>query len=87
MATLNGKWDGEIYLHDKRKNEEILMWHPTRATIESRLKRYIVPLDEQKEYESENLWINVSHAIKQGDQVMATEEKSKIEQKQRDHSF
>jgi hypothetical protein len=53
VAVIHGKWDGEIYLHDKRKNEEHLMWCPTKTTIESRLKRYIVPLDEQKEFESE----------------------------------
>jgi hypothetical protein len=53
LAHIHGKWDGEIYLHDKRKNEEIIMWSPSKSTIESRLKRYIVTLEEQKEFESE----------------------------------
>jgi hypothetical protein len=50
---LNGKWDGEIYLQDKRLTEETLFWCPTKKIIEQRLKRFIVPIDEQKDYESE----------------------------------
>ena len=53
IAVLNGKWDGEIYLQDKRLNEQILFWCPNKKIIDQRLKRFIVPIDEQKDYESE----------------------------------
>lgn len=52
VAVINGKWDGEIYLHDKRSNEQILFLCPIKI-IDQRLKRYIVPIDEQKDFESE----------------------------------
>ncbi len=66
---------------DKKQN---LLWNPTKQVIESRLQRYIVPLEEQKEFESEILWLKVSEAIKKCDQNLATEEKSIIEIKQRE---
>jgi hypothetical protein len=54
IATLSGKWDGEITLNEKRaEKKSCLLWNPTKQIIESRLKRFIVPLEEQKEFESE----------------------------------
>jgi oxysterol-binding protein-related protein 8 len=84
VATIKGKWDDEIYIHDKLTNQESLLWCPTKNIIESRLKRSIVPVNEQSDNESERLWERVSDAIKASDQYLATEEKSKIEQKQRE---
>lgn len=87
VAVLHGKWDGEIVLQDKRENKQSLFWKPNTQVIESRLKRFIVPLDEQEEFESEKLWLKVSEAIKNSDQNLATEEKSKVETKQREEEF
>ncbi|CAF1064948.1 unnamed protein product, partial [Brachionus calyciflorus] len=87
VAVLNGKWDGEIVLQDKRENKQITLWKPDLKVIESRLKRFIVPLDEQEDFESEKLWLKVSEAIKISDQNLATEEKCKIETKQREEEF
>ena len=84
MATISGKWDGEIYLTEKISKTQSLLWNPTKQVIESRLQRYIVPLDEQKEFESELLWLKVSEAIRKCDQHLATEEKSIIEARQRE---
>jgi hypothetical protein len=55
IAIINGKWDGEIILNEKRMEQQkpLLLWNPTKQVIESRLKRYIVPLKDQKEFESE----------------------------------
>ncbi len=89
-ATLTGKWDGEIWLHDKRtiitsaavtapvaateanahqhhhqqKTQHTLLWSPSKQVIESRLKRYVVPVAEQMEFESVRLWERVSNAIR-----------------------
>ena len=60
------------------------LWCPGRQVIESRLKRFIVPLEEQAEFESEKLWLKVSEAIQNSDQNLATDEKTKIELKQRE---
>ncbi|MCL4123912.1 UNVERIFIED_CONTAM: hypothetical protein GTU68_045605, partial [Idotea baltica] len=48
-----------------------------------RLPRYTVSLDQQGEWESERLWNFVSVAIKNDDQVAATEEKTILEEAQR----
>lgn len=57
LAVLRGKWDGEIVLQERRSGEldvvESVMWSPSQDVIENRLKRYVVPVDEQQEYESE----------------------------------
>ncbi len=59
IATLHGKWDGEIMLQQKRvdmttaNSPPLVLWNPTKQVIESRLKRFIVPLDDQMEFESE----------------------------------
>jgi hypothetical protein len=56
IAAINGKWDGEIFINEKRNNEpskQTVLWNPTKSVIESRLKRFIVPLDQQYEFESE----------------------------------
>ena len=60
------------------------MWNPTKQIIESRLKRYIVSYEDQMEFESEKLWSKVSEAIKSCDQNLATEEKTRIESRQRE---
>lgn len=44
------------------------------------------PLKEQEDRESQKLWRKVTTAIKQRDQVVATEEKSKIEDMQREEA-
>jgi hypothetical protein len=46
--------------------------------------RFVVPLDDQLEFESEKLWLHVSSAIKEKDQHLATEEKTKVELRQRE---
>jgi hypothetical protein len=91
MAVINGKWDGEILLNEKKvylntnqSSEQIVLWKPTKDIIESRLKRYVVPIENQMEFESEKLWLHVGAAIKNQDQNLATEEKTKIELKQRE---
>lgn len=53
IANITGKWDGEIILNEKREQKQCLLWNPTKQIIESRLKRYIVPIDMQCEFESE----------------------------------
>jgi hypothetical protein len=88
MCTLNGKWDNEIYLTERTTttSTEIrqIFWNPTaKEIIEQRLKPYVVDFDKQNEYESEKLWFKVSEAIRNSDQYLATEEKSKIETRQR----
>ncbi|KAG8179305.1 hypothetical protein JTE90_024151 [Oedothorax gibbosus] len=83
LATLEGHWDGEIYIRDRRTGDEHLFWNPDAEVRAKRLKRYTVPTEYQDEYESERLWQHVSCAILRGDQIAATEEKTLLEEAQR----
>ncbi|CAL1281157.1 unnamed protein product [Larinioides sclopetarius] len=83
LATLEGHWDGEIYIRDRRTGEECLFWNPNSDIRASRLKRHTVPTEYQDEFESERLWQHVSFAILKGDQIAATEEKTLLEEAQR----
>ncbi|XP_076351561.1 oxysterol-binding protein-related protein 8 isoform X4 [Tachypleus tridentatus] len=83
LATIEGHWDAEIYFMDKRIEEEHILWNPTSEVRGKRLKRYTVLLELQNEFESERLWQRVSEAISQCDQVAATEEKTLLEEAQR----
>mgnify|MGYP002803968213 CR=1 FL=1 len=91
LCKLDGKWDGEVLITDLRSanhetEEEILpdlFWEPTADVRSTRLKRHVVDLDNQEEFESQNLWRYVSDAIRASDQVKATEEKFKLEEEQR----
>ncbi|XP_069937663.1 oxysterol-binding protein-related protein 8, partial [Cherax quadricarinatus] len=83
LATLDGHWDGKITLTDKRTGEEEVLWHATPEVKSQRLERYTVALDQQGQFESERLWQLVSYAIKNDDQIAATEEKTILEEAQR----
>ncbi|XP_068228302.1 oxysterol-binding protein-related protein 8 isoform X3 [Palaemon carinicauda] len=83
LATLEGHWDGKITLTDKRTGEEETLWHATPEIKSQRLQRFTVSVDQQGQFESERLWQLVSAAIKNDDQVAATEEKTILEEAQR----
>ncbi|CAF0861310.1 unnamed protein product [Adineta ricciae] len=83
LYTFSGHWDDEIILIDKTTHMKSVLWKVTPSVINSRLKRYVVPIEQQQENESERLWQRVTSAIRQNDQVLATEEKTIIESEQR----
>lgn len=84
LATLEGFWDGVIYIKDRRGAGELqVLWHPTATVRKSRLTRYTVPIDQQGQHESERLWQHVSSAILRDDMAAATEEKTSLEEVQR----
>jgi len=74
-----------VYVHLVLFNfkEEEVLWEVTEKIKASRLKRFTIPLDEQRPSESEKLWIKVSEAIINEDQDAATVEKTILEEKQR----
>ena len=83
LATLEGHWDTEIAIKDKKTGQHSSLWVASPEVKAKRLKRFTVPLSAQGDFESEKLWINVSKAIHAGDQVAATEEKTILEDAQR----
>ncbi|XP_063392017.1 oxysterol-binding protein-related protein 8 [Cydia fagiglandana] len=82
IATVEGYWDGRIDIRDKRNGEEATLLD-VAVLKEQRLTRYLMKLENQQEFESQRLWLRVSEAIHNEDQVAATEQKTIIEEAQR----
>ncbi|KAH0620956.1 hypothetical protein JD844_021879, partial [Phrynosoma platyrhinos] len=83
LASLDGHWDGEVYINDLKNSSTEIFWNPTSEVRKQRLKRHIVLFEEQTEFESERLWQHVTSAISKGDQNKATQEKFVLEEEQR----
>nr|XP_036217326.1 oxysterol-binding protein-related protein 8 isoform X3 [Bactrocera oleae] len=83
MANITGHWDTEMTIKEAKTGEETVLFKADADTKHKRLVRYVVPLDAQLPNESERLWEKVSLAIRNDDQVGATEEKTELEEAQR----
>ncbi|XP_036375927.1 oxysterol-binding protein-related protein 8 isoform X4 [Megalops cyprinoides] len=83
LATLEGHWDSEIFINDKKTGVVETFWNPTPELRQSRLTRCTVPPEEQGDFESEKLWQHVTRAINNKDQTEATNEKFILEEAQR----
>ncbi|XP_032270466.1 oxysterol-binding protein-related protein 5 isoform X2 [Phoca vitulina] len=83
VARLRGHWDREVFLKEEGRGSMELFWNPSREVRGQRLKRHTVLLEDQTELESERLWQHVTRAIGEGDQHKATQEKSSLEEMQR----
>lgn len=83
LATIKGHWDGELKIKDSRSGEESVLFAPTAEVKSKRLKRFTVPMESQGATESERLWQHVSDAISRDDQRAATDEKTVLEEAQR----
>lgn len=83
LATVDGHWDSEVFIHEKRSGQSETLWNPTSDIRSSRLKRQVVQIDQQGVFESERLWQHVTRAIMDRDQVRATQEKFVLEEAQR----
>ncbi|XP_018396020.1 PREDICTED: oxysterol-binding protein-related protein 8 isoform X3 [Cyphomyrmex costatus] len=86
LATIMGYWDGLILITDKRTGQENIFFNPTPEVRNKRLKKYSVPLEHQGAWESEKLWLAVTHAINRDDQIAATEAKTRLEEAQRERA-
>ncbi|XP_065835192.1 oxysterol-binding protein-related protein 8-like isoform X2 [Oscarella lobularis] len=84
VFLLDGHWDGEVWLTEKQSpGAKSLLWNPDSSVRSGRLKRHVIDLPEQGDFESERLWKNVTEAIINEDQTRATEEKAVLEDRQR----
>ncbi|XP_018621108.2 oxysterol-binding protein-related protein 8-like isoform X3 [Scleropages formosus] len=83
LATLEGHWDSEVFITDKKTCVVETFWNPTAELRNSRLMRCTVPLEDQGDFESEKLWQHVTRAINNKDQTRATNEKFLLEEAQR----
>uniref|UniRef100_A0A8C4GHK5 Oxysterol-binding protein n=1 Tax=Dicentrarchus labrax TaxID=13489 RepID=A0A8C4GHK5_DICLA len=86
LATVDGHWDSEVFIHEKHSGQQETLWNPSPDIRSSRLKRQVVQIDQQGEFESERLWQHVTSAIMDRDQLRATQEKFVLEEAQRRES-
>uniref|UniRef100_A0A673VXV4 Oxysterol-binding protein n=1 Tax=Salmo trutta TaxID=8032 RepID=A0A673VXV4_SALTR len=86
LATVDGHWDGEVFLQEKKSGQQEHLWNPTPEVRSTRLKRQVVQLDQQGQFESERLWQHVTSAIVDRDQNQATQEKFVLEEAQRNQA-
>lgn len=83
LAMIDGNWDKVIKIKEKRTGKQSVLWEASQSTFSHRLKRYVVPMSQQQENESQRLWQKVSESLKVSDQKQATIEKTKLEERQR----
>jgi len=83
LYELSGMWNGEMFIKDMVTGKKELLFNATNAKHSPPLVR---PLEEQQERESQKLWINVTAALRERNHEVATDEKSKIEEMQREEA-
>ncbi|OMP86509.1 Oxysterol-binding protein-like protein OBPa [Diplodia seriata] len=83
LYELSGLWTGEMWAKNLTTGKKQLLFDATNARETAPSVR---PLKEQEDRESQKLWQKVTAAIKQRDQIVATDEKSKIEDMQREEA-
>ncbi|KAF2090161.1 Oxysterol-binding protein [Saccharata proteae CBS 121410] len=83
LYELSGLWTGEMYIKDLATGKKQLLFDAAHARETPPQAR---PISEQDERESQRLWQKVNAAIKQRDHHAATDEKSRIEDMQREEA-
>ena len=80
LYELSGLWNKQMFIKDLTTGDKTLLFNArgARETYPS-----VRPLAEQEERESQNLWQHVTAAVKNKDHNTATDEKFKIEDRQR----
>ncbi len=83
LFELSGLWNSEMFIKDLVTGSKTLLFNAkgARETYPS-----VRPLEEQEERESQNLWQKVTIALRQKDHQVATDEKFRIEDRQREEA-
>ncbi|KIN04166.1 hypothetical protein OIDMADRAFT_40239 [Oidiodendron maius Zn] len=83
LYEISGMWSGEMFLKDMKTGQREVLFDATKASHTPPSAR---PLEEQDERESQRLWYKTAQAVIARDHELATDEKSKIEDRQRDEA-
>jgi oxysterol-binding protein-related protein 8 len=83
LYELSGLWSGPMYIKDVVTGHKELLFDATNAKHSPPKTR---PLQEQTERESQRLWRSTVQAVNARDHEKATDEKSKIEDRQREEA-
>lgn len=83
LFELSGMWTEEMVIRDVKTGKRDVLFNALNAKPTAPLVR---PIDEQEERESQKLWQATAKAVIKRDHVVATDEKTKIEDQQRDEA-
>lgn len=83
LYELSGLWTGEMQIRDVKTNQKKVLFDATHAKHSPPLTR---PISEQGERESQRLWLTTVKAVHVRDHAKATDEKAKIEDRQREEA-
>ncbi|KAL2057071.1 hypothetical protein ABVK25_002810 [Lepraria finkii] len=83
LYELSGMWSEEMFCKNVKTGQKEVLFNATHAKHTAPIVR---PLEEQEERESQKLWYKTVVAIKESNHAAATEEKTKIEDRQRDET-
>ncbi|KAI9764060.1 MAG: hypothetical protein M1835_007651 [Candelina submexicana] len=83
LFELSGMWSGEMFIKDVTTGHREVLFDATYARHTPPIVR---PLEEQDDRESQKLWHKTVQAIKDQNHNLATEEKTAIEDRQREES-
>lgn len=83
LYELSGLWSGEMFIKDVSTGKKTMFFDASHAKHRQPLAR---PLQEQDERESQKLWESTVKAVHVQDHVKATDEKAKIEDRQREEA-
>ncbi|EPE28032.1 Oxysterol-binding protein-like protein [Glarea lozoyensis ATCC 20868] len=83
LYELSGMWNGEMFIKDLKTGKKDLMFNAAKSKHTPPTTR---PLEEQDERESQKLWYKTVQAIIARNHEVATDEKTTIENMQRDEA-
>jgi hypothetical protein len=83
LYELSGSWVGEMFIKNIVTGQKDLLFDATHAKPTPPIVR---PISEQDERESRRLWEKTVEAVKAKDHRVATDEKSLIEDRQREEA-
>ncbi|KAK4097524.1 Oxysterol-binding protein, partial [Parathielavia hyrcaniae] len=83
LYELSGLWSEEMFIRDVKTGQKEMFFNALRSRPSPPVCR---PLAEQEERESQRLWAKTAQAVKDRNHELATEEKTKIEEAQREEA-
>ncbi|KAM0252127.1 hypothetical protein ACHAQJ_007867 [Trichoderma viride] len=83
LFELSGLWNEEMFIKDLRTGHREMFFDANKSKPSPPLAR---PIEEQEERESQKLWEKTARAVKERNHELATDEKTKIEDRQREEA-
>lgn len=83
LYELSGLWSEEMFVKDLKTGHKDMFFDAHRAKPTPPLCR---PIEEQEPRESQRLWYKTAQAVKERNHELATDEKTKIEEEQREEA-